>query len=278
MPQSDKDRASNLIWIDLEMTGLSPEKDTIIEIATIVTDKHLNELAEGPVMAISQTAETMDAMDEWNTRQHGESGLTARVLASDVEHAEAEQATLEFLARWVDAGASPMCGNSICQDRRFLAREMPDLERYFHYRNLDVSTSRYRTFVIRSRNSPGTGITCCRPRRLPPAMTEKPFAEAAARNAAPILEVLRREFEDCRAVLEIGSGTGQHAVIFAGELPHLDWQTSDGGHFADAEYLRLAADRIQEILVVTNDPSFTELLSVGDAPDNAQDVTSSGSE
>ncbi len=140
MPQSATDRASNLVWIDQEMTGLSPETDTIIEIATIVTDKHLNELAEGPVMAISQTVETMDAMDEWNTRQHGESGLTARVLASDVSHEDAERATLEFLAKWVDAGASPMCGNSICQDRRFLAREMSDLERYFHYRNLDVSS------------------------------------------------------------------------------------------------------------------------------------------
>ena len=140
MPQSDADRASNLIWIDLEMTGLSPESDSIIEIATIVTDKNLNELAEGPVMAIRQSEETMNAMDEWNTCQHGESGLTSRVLASDVSHAEAERATLEFLVDWVDPGVSPMCGNSICQDRRFLAREMPELERYFHYRNLDVSS------------------------------------------------------------------------------------------------------------------------------------------
>jgi oligoribonuclease len=134
------DRASNLIWIDLEMTGLDTDNDTIIEIATIVTDKHLNELAEGPVLAIAQAVETMEAMDEWNTRQHGESGLTARVLASHVSARQAELATLEFLSQWVDAGASPMCGNSICQDRRFLAREMPELERYFHYRNLDVST------------------------------------------------------------------------------------------------------------------------------------------
>ena len=140
MNATDGDRASNLIWIDLEMTGLDTQNDTIIEIATIVTDKHLNELAEGPVCAIAQPKDVMDAMDEWNTRQHGESGLTARVLASDVSLRQAEVATVEFLADWVDAGASPMAGNSICQDRRFLAREMPELERYFHYRNLDVST------------------------------------------------------------------------------------------------------------------------------------------
>jgi len=134
------DKASNLIWIDLEMTGLDTQADTIIEIATIVTDKHLNELAAGPSLAIRQSAETMEAMDEWNTRQHGESGLTARVLDSSVDLAAAEARTLEFLGEWVDEGVSPMCGNSICQDRRFLAREMPVLERYFHYRNLDVST------------------------------------------------------------------------------------------------------------------------------------------
>ena len=132
--------AGNLIWIDLEMTGLDTVNDRIIEVATIVTDKYLNELAEGPVLAISQSRETMDAMDDWNTRQHGESGLTARVLASSVSPEKAEKATLDFLAAWVDPGVSPMCGNSVCQDRRFLAREMPDLERYFHYRNLDVST------------------------------------------------------------------------------------------------------------------------------------------
>ena len=137
---SANDRATNLIWIDLEMTGLCTQNDTIIEIATIVTDKYLNELAEGPVLAIHQSAETMDGMDEWNTRQHGESGLTARVLESEVDAQEAELATLAFLREWVDEGASPMCGNSICQDRRFLAREMPQLEAYFHYRNLDVST------------------------------------------------------------------------------------------------------------------------------------------
>lgn len=134
------ERATNLVWIDLEMTGLDTANDTIIEIATIVTDKNLNELAEGPVLAIGQPQELLDEMDEWNTRQHGESGLTERVLGSEVTARQAELATLDFLSAWVDAGASPMCGNSICQDRRFLAREMPELERYFHYRNLDVST------------------------------------------------------------------------------------------------------------------------------------------
>jgi len=140
MPDTPPDRSTNLIWIDLEMTGLCTQTDTIIEIATIVTDKHLSELAEGPVLAIKQSPATMEGMDEWNTRQHGKSGLTARVLESTTSAAEAEQATIEFLNEWVDAGASPMCGNSICQDRRFLAREMPTLERFFHYRNLDVST------------------------------------------------------------------------------------------------------------------------------------------
>ena len=133
-------RSTNLIWIDLEMTGLCTRNDTIIEIATVVTDKYLNELAEGPVLAIRQSQETMDGLDDWNTRQHGASGLIARVLESEIETGEAEAATLAFLGKWVDQGASPMCGNSICQDRRFLAREMPDLEAYFHYRNLDVST------------------------------------------------------------------------------------------------------------------------------------------
>lgn len=133
-------RDLNLIWIDLEMTGLDTTNDRIIEIATIVTDGHLNTLAEGPVFAIQQPAEIMGAMDEWNTRQHGQSGLTERVLNSRVATAEAERVTIEFLRQHVDPSASPMCGNSICQDRRFLAREMPDLERFFHYRNLDVST------------------------------------------------------------------------------------------------------------------------------------------
>lgn len=137
---TDSDRSSNLIWIDLEMTGLDSSADTIIEIATLVTDKRLKELAVGPVLAVAKERATLMSMDDWNTRQHRASGLWSRVLASDVTTARAEAQTLEFLKRWVDAGASPMCGNSICQDRRFLAREMPDLERYFHYRNLDVST------------------------------------------------------------------------------------------------------------------------------------------
>jgi oligoribonuclease len=130
----------NLVWIDLEMTGLHPESDVIIEIATIVTDKHLAVLAEGPVLAVRQSAATLAAMDEWNRRQHGSSGLSGRVLASDVDTAAAEQATLKFLEAWAEPGRSPMCGNSICQDRRFLARLMPKLEAFFHYRNLDVST------------------------------------------------------------------------------------------------------------------------------------------
>jgi oligoribonuclease len=130
----------NLIWIDLEMTGLKPDTDFIIEIATIVTDKHLRVLAEGPVIAVHQSAEVLDAMDDWNRRQHGGSGLAARVLASRTDTAAAERETLAFLDTWAEKGRSPMCGNSICQDRRFLARLMPTLERFFHYRNLDVST------------------------------------------------------------------------------------------------------------------------------------------
>ena len=140
MPDTAPDRSTNLIWIDLEMTGLCTQTDTIIEIATIVTDKYLAELAVGPVMAIHQSATVMDGMDEWNTRQHGKSGLIDRVAKSHTSAPEAEQATIEFLSEWVEEGASPMCGNSICQDRRFLAREMPTLEKFFHYRNLDVST------------------------------------------------------------------------------------------------------------------------------------------
>ncbi len=137
---SDPQQQSNLIWIDLEMTGLDTVNDVIIEIATIVTDKHLNVLAEGPVFAVHQPDKVLNAMDEWNTRQHGKSGLTERVRHSTVTTRQAELATIAFLAEWAAAGQSPMCGNSICQDRRFLAREMPELERYFHYRNLDVST------------------------------------------------------------------------------------------------------------------------------------------
>ncbi len=130
----------NLIWIDLEMTGLDTFNDHIIEIATIVTDNDLNLLAEGPMIAIHQPDHVMASMDEWNTRQHGGSGLTARVRESVHDAAAAERETLDFLRRWVTPGSSPMCGNSICQDRRFLAREMPELEAFFHYRNLDVST------------------------------------------------------------------------------------------------------------------------------------------
>lgn len=130
----------NLIWIDLEMTGLDTDADHIIEIATVVTDPDLNVLAKGPVVAIHRSQQILDGMDEWNTRQHGQSGLVDRVRASSADAGEAERVTLDFLRPWVGAGKSPMCGNSICQDRRFLAREMPDLERYFHYRNLDVST------------------------------------------------------------------------------------------------------------------------------------------
>jgi oligoribonuclease len=129
-----------LIWIDLEMTGLKPESDTIIEIATLVTDSSLRLIAEGPVLAIHHDETVLARMDDWNQRQHGGSGLLARVRASKVTLAEAEQATLQFLAQHVAAGASPMCGNSICQDRRFMARLMPRLEAFFHYRNLDVST------------------------------------------------------------------------------------------------------------------------------------------
>ena len=131
---------NNLIWIDLEMTGLSPAEDVIIEIATIVTDADLNTLAEGPMLAIHQPKAVMDGMDEWNTRQHGKSGLTERVLNSKISCAEAEAQTIAFLEQWVPKGKSPICGNSICQDRRFLANYMPELEDYFHYRNLDVST------------------------------------------------------------------------------------------------------------------------------------------
>jgi oligoribonuclease len=130
----------NLAWIDLEMTGLDTGRDRIIEIATIVTDSSLGVVAEGPVIAIRQPEDVLNAMDEWNRTTHGGSGLLDRVRASEFTTAEAERLTLEFLQRHVAPGSSPMCGNSICQDRRFLAREMPALEKYFHYRNLDVST------------------------------------------------------------------------------------------------------------------------------------------
>lgn len=130
---------NNLIWIDLEMTGLEPQQDLIIEIATLVTDLNLNVLAEGPVIAIHQPAAVLDAMDDWNKNQHGKSGLLERVRNSQHDARAAELKTLDFLKAWVPAEASPMCGNSICQDRRFLARLMPELEAFFHYRNLDVS-------------------------------------------------------------------------------------------------------------------------------------------
>lgn len=130
----------NLIWIDLEMTGLDPEENRIIEMATVVTDLNLNVLGEGPVIAVSQPKELLDGMDSWNTRQHGQSGLVNRVLESTIGEAEAEKQTIKFLKQFVEKGKSPMCGNSICQDRRFLYKYMPELAAYFHYRNLDVST------------------------------------------------------------------------------------------------------------------------------------------
>ena len=133
-------KADHLVWIDLEMTGLDPQTDRIIEIATIVTDASLSILAEGPVLAIHQTEEVLAGLDEWNRTTHGASGLLRRVRDSGLDAARAEKQTLDFLSMYAEPGASPMCGNSICQDRRFLAREMPALERFFHYRNLDVST------------------------------------------------------------------------------------------------------------------------------------------
>ncbi len=131
---------NNLIWIDLEMTGLDTQNDQIIEIATVVTDSNLAILAQGPVIAIHQPDEIMNAMDAWNTSHHGDSGLTSRVNQSTTTAEDAERETLEFLRQYVAPGKSPMCGNSICQDRRFMARLMPELEAFFHYRNLDVST------------------------------------------------------------------------------------------------------------------------------------------
>ena len=131
---------TRLIWIDLEMTGLDPDADSILEIATLVTDQELNLLAEGPDLSIGHPLERLEAMDDWNRSTHRKSGLWDRVVASPLSLAEAERQTLDFLRQWVPAGRSPMCGNSICQDRRFMARLMPELERHFHYRNLDVST------------------------------------------------------------------------------------------------------------------------------------------
>ena len=130
----------NLVWVDMEMTGLDPDNDRIIEVAVVVTDMHLNVLAEGPVFAIHQSDETLDKMDAWNKGTHGRSGLIERVKASTVTEADAEAALITFLKNFVPANKSPMCGNTICQDRRFMARGMPKLEAFFHYRNLDVST------------------------------------------------------------------------------------------------------------------------------------------
>jgi oligoribonuclease len=133
-------KADNLVWIDLEMTGLNPDSDHIIEIATVVTDAELNVVAEGPVLAVHQPEQVLAGMDDWNRRTHGESGLVERIRRSATTTGDAEEQTLAFLRQHADPGSSPMCGNSICQDRRFLAREMPTLEKFFHYRNLDVST------------------------------------------------------------------------------------------------------------------------------------------
>ena len=130
----------HLAWIDLEMTGLSPERDRIIEVATIVTDKNLELLAEGPVLAVRQSEAVLAGMDAWNQKTHGKSGLVKRVRDSEIDEAEAARQTIEFLSHWIPPGKSPMAGNSICQDRRFLAIHMPELEAFFHYRNLDVST------------------------------------------------------------------------------------------------------------------------------------------
>ena len=135
MAQGDR-----LVWIDLEMTGLDPEKERIIEMATIITDSELNLVAEGPVIAVHQPDSLLDAMDEWCTNTHGASGLTKRVKESTISEAQAEQQTLEFLQQYLEPGKSPLCGNSIGQDRRFLVKYMPQLEGFFHYRNLDVST------------------------------------------------------------------------------------------------------------------------------------------
>ena len=140
MQAYDLKQKDNLVWLDLEMTGLNPDTDYIIEIATVVTDKHLTILAEGPVFAIHQPPAVLEAMDEWNRRQHGASGLAERVRESVVTASDAEQRTLDFLRSLVDQGTSPICGNSVCQDRRFLVRHMPELAGFFHYRNLDVST------------------------------------------------------------------------------------------------------------------------------------------
>ena len=153
---------NNLVWVDMEMTGLNPDSDRVIEIAVVITDAQLGILAEGPVLAVHQTDAVLDGMDTWNTATHGRSGLTQRVRESTIEEQAAEDQLIDFLRRFVPAGKSPMCGNSICQDRRFMARWMPRLEAYFHYRNLDVSTLKelarrwkpdvYRSFEKQSRH------------------------------------------------------------------------------------------------------------------------------
>ena len=140
MAKSEAYSDDNLIWVDLEMTGLEPLEDKVIEVATIVTDKQLNILAEGPVIAIHQDESVMNSMDEWNTTHHGNSGLTERVLKSTFTEQDATEQTIEFLSQYVGAGKSPMCGNSVCQDRRFMVAHMPELETFFHYRHIDVST------------------------------------------------------------------------------------------------------------------------------------------
>ena len=142
MPNTAAPREDLLVWIDLEMTGLDPERERIIEVATLITDNDLNLVAEGPVLAVHQPDSLLAAMDEWNQKTHGESGLVERVKQSRVDTAEAERQTLEFLRAYVAPGSSPMCGNSVHQDRRFLEREMPELLAFFHYRNLDVSTGK----------------------------------------------------------------------------------------------------------------------------------------
>jgi oligoribonuclease len=146
---------NNLIWVDMEMSGLNPDSDRVLEVAVVVTDSQLELLAEGPVLALYQHARVLSSMDSWNTSTHGRSGLTARVRESTVLEAQAEEQVIVFLERYVPAGKSPMCGNSICQDRRFMARWLPRLEGYFHYRNLDVSTlkelaRRWKPDVVRS--------------------------------------------------------------------------------------------------------------------------------
>ncbi|WP_295996403.1 oligoribonuclease [Rugamonas sp.] len=140
VPAQQRPNEMNLVWVDMEMTGLEPDTDRIIEVAVVVTDMHLNVLAEGPVFAIHQSDETLDKMDAWNKGTHGRSGLIERVKASTVTEAEAEEALIAFMKLWVPKGKTPMCGNTIGQDRRFMVRYMPKLEAVFHYRNIDVST------------------------------------------------------------------------------------------------------------------------------------------